>query len=140
MTLALPGDPIADFNIQQKFDEIALRWQNDVPGVPRLIGAAGQPAFLNGWVNFGAGEPAASFYRDRGRVYLAGSVKSGTVAAPMFTLPIGHRPPSDTVRYPVVDGSGGPAGYILIFSNGNVQLQVGNNTYVSLAPVHFRVA
>jgi hypothetical protein len=106
----------------------------------RVIGAAGQPAFQNGWVNFGGGEPNASFYKERGRVYLAGSVKAGTVAAPMFTLPAGYRPPTDTVRIPVVDGSPTPAGYILIFANGNVQLQVGNNTYVSLASVHFRVA
>lgn len=33
MTLLLPGGPVEDFNAQQKFDEISLRWPNRGVGV-----------------------------------------------------------------------------------------------------------
>lgn len=130
------GDDVAAWTFGN--DIIVLGALTEVPETPRVIGAGGQPAFQNAWVNFGGTEPSASFYKDRGRVYLAGSVKSGTVGAvPMFTLPSGYRPPVDTVRFPVVDGVG--TGTLLILANGEVRLSAGNNAYVSLAPVNFRV-
>lgn len=138
MTLPL-GDPLGDPDIQWKFDQISLQWPGTV-GALHVVGASGEPAFQNAWVNFGGTDPSASFYKDRGRVYLAGSVKSGTLAAPIFTLPVGYRPPSDTVRFAVIDGSAGPGGTVIVFASGAVHLQTGNNVFVSLAPVDFRAA
>lgn len=64
------------------------------PDAWRAIGAAGQPAFLNSWTNYGSGYTTARFRRDpHGRVYLAGLVKGGS-ATSVFTLPVGYRPSS----------------------------------------------
>lgn len=61
-----------------------------------IIGAAGQPAFQNGWANRGGSDETAGFYKDRDRVYLRGGVVRA--AAPskttIFTLPAGYRPTS----------------------------------------------
>ena len=53
------------------------------------------PTLLNGWVNFGTGNVAASFYKDEfGVVHLRGLIKDGTTTAntTLFTLPVGYRP------------------------------------------------
>lgn len=60
-----------------------------------VVGAVGEPAFVNGWVNFGAPYETAGFYKDAsGRVHLRGTVKSGANAA-IFVLPAGYRPAAD---------------------------------------------
>ena len=58
------------------------------------IGATGEPAFANGWVNHGKPpSESAAFYKDpTGRVHLKGTVKNGTVNTTIFTLPAGYRP------------------------------------------------
>lgn len=56
-----------------------------------VIGAAGAPAFQNGWVSYGA-PFGAQFTKINGIVYMQGLVKNGTVAATIFTLPVGYRP------------------------------------------------
>jgi hypothetical protein len=52
--------------------------------------------FANGWQNndvaAGPVGRAACFYRDRGRTYLGGVIKSGTSATAAFYLPDGYRP------------------------------------------------
>lgn len=59
----------------------------------RVVGASGQPAFQNGWVNSAGGAETVAFYRDAlGFVHLRGSVKSGTADAIVFVLPLGYRP------------------------------------------------
>ena len=58
------------------------------------IGAAGEPAFENSWVNFGAPwETAAYAMQSDGWVRLKGMVKSGNVVGSFFTLPVDYRPP-----------------------------------------------
>jgi hypothetical protein len=57
------------------------------------IGAAGQPAFQNGWANFGGGTNTAAYRKDAlGFVHLKGSIASGTLNAAAFTLTVGYRP------------------------------------------------
>lgn len=58
-----------------------------------VVGAAGEPAFQNSWVNYGSGYGDAAFRkRPDGVVELAGMVKSGTANGVIFTLPAGYRP------------------------------------------------
>lgn len=57
------------------------------------VGAAGEPAFQNGWVNFGGIYGTAAFRKDPfGTVYLKGMVKSGTLGSNIYVLPVGYRP------------------------------------------------
>lgn len=126
----LPGDVddlIGQVNSLERFNFLEAR---------HLIGGAGEPAFANGWTNFGGGESVANFYKYRERVYLGGLVKSGTVGATMFTLPVGYRP-GGNVRFAVI--SNGAFGYFSIDSAGAANLGVGSNVFVDLSPVNFQV-
>ena len=107
------------------------------PEALRLVGAVGQPAFQNSWVSFDADRPAG-FYRDRGRVYLTGIVKSGT-AATVFTLPTGYRP--------VVGGTSallfnvdanGAHGLVAVSFDGQVFQTLGTNVRLNLENISFR--
>jgi hypothetical protein len=59
------------------------------------VGAAGEPAFLNGWLSFHDGDPtyaATGCFKDpAGVVHRQGSVKAGS-ASGIFVLPPGYRP------------------------------------------------
>lgn len=58
------------------------------------VGTTGEPGFENSWVNFGSTNDTAAFAQQSdGWVRLKGSVKSGSVGVPLFTLPEGYRPP-----------------------------------------------
>ena len=61
--------------------------------------------FENSWVDFGAGSRQVCQYRKVGdMVQLRETMKSGTLAATAFTLPVGFRPP-DTLDVIVRAGS-----------------------------------
>lgn len=94
------------------------------------IGASGQPAFQNSWVNFGPGYVTAAFLKDGlGFVHLKGLVKSG-VAAVIFTLPTGCRPPELEVFG--IDTDTG---------HGRVDIAVnGEVTYVSGGTANFQLS
>jgi hypothetical protein len=69
----------------------ASRW--GVAGdVWHVVGAGGEPAFQNSWVNFGSGFQGARFRRENGVVRIEGLVKSGTSNTAVFTLPAEYRP------------------------------------------------
>lgn len=51
------------------------------------------PTFQNGWVNFSAAYQGARYRKVGDVVEIEGLIMSGTLAAPMFTLPAGFRPP-----------------------------------------------
>lgn len=104
------------------------------------IGAAGEPVFTNSWTNFGGSYETAAFYKDRGRVYFKGLIKSGTLNSLAFTLPVGYRP-AQRVSYPLRSGGNG-VGSVDIDTNGAVAIVVGsgNNTEVTISQVSFRVA
>jgi hypothetical protein len=135
MTLSLELGGIGDPDIRRAFEQISKNWPPT--DIVHLIGAAGEPAFQNGWVNFGgAGNANASFYRQGERVYLDGYIKNGTINTVAFTLPAGYRPGgqqafvSDTTVF----------GVVLVNPNGDVIPQVGNNVIFTLSGFSFRVA
>lgn len=105
----------------------------------RLVGGTGQPAFENSWTNYGSGWVAAGFWRDPlGWVHLRGLIKSGTINTAAFTLPPGFRPATGAETFAV--NSNGAFGTVQVGTDGVVTPTVGNNTYVSLAGIHFRTS
>lgn len=99
------------------------------------IGATHAPAFQNSWVNFGAPQDGAAFWRSSsGIVIMRGSIKSGT-AASAFTLPQGFRP-GGIRRFPVVTNA--VFGYVTVNTDGTVVMTSVNNTFVDLASITFR--
>jgi hypothetical protein len=64
------------------------------PEAWHVVGAPGEPRFLNGWENVGDEGEAAAFYKDReGIVHLRGFVNGGSERF-VFVLPPGSRPAS----------------------------------------------
>lgn len=79
-------------------------------------------SFSGTWV-ISSGALPATYYKDRGRTYLGGAVKSGTSGTSAFTLPPSYSP-SAQVEFPVV-ASGGIA-EVVIGSDGTVKpLNIG---------------
>lgn len=71
----------------------------------RVVGAGGQPAFENSWVNVGGSIPVAAFRKTAdGWVELRGAIASGTLTAAAFTLPAGYRP-SALMDFPCTSNS-----------------------------------
>lgn len=102
----------------------------------KLVGATGNAAFVNGWVNFGGTNASASYYKDPfGRVKLKGTVKSGTIGVTIFTLPAGYRPQEAEI-FGVA--SNGAFGVVTVNPDGTVVASSGSNVYVSLAGISFR--
>lgn len=99
------------------------------------------PTLLNGWVNFddGVSYTTCAYMKSTiGFVTLKGMLKSGSVGmgTPAFTLPVGYRP-SKRLKYPVV--CNGAFGEVDINVNGDVGIIFGNNAYVNLDSITFRV-
>lgn len=105
-----------------------------------LVGGVGEPAFQNGWVNFGAGQGVARFrkYPD-GRVRLAGQIKSGTAGSVAFTLPVGYWPgqPPGQGQFFVGRGSGGVVALVSVSATGAVAIDTGGNTQIVLDGIEF---
>jgi hypothetical protein len=108
-----------------------------------VIGAAGEPAFQNGWTNYSlASYPAAAFWKDSaGIVHLRGLV-AGSGLNTIFTLPAGFRSGpniSAGVRVNIIGvHAGGAEGRIDLYNSGEVVLAGGATAYVALADVCFR--
>ena len=103
------------------------------------VGALGEPAFANSWVNYNSATHAtAAFYKDgSGRVHLKGSIKSGTIGATVFTLPVGYRPALQN-DFGVLSGTG--SGACIITAAGAVVAVLGTNTSFALNSISFRAA
>jgi hypothetical protein len=90
------------------------------------VGAAGQPAFQNGWSNEAPGfESTAGFFKDPwGIVHLKGIVTGGTVNT-IFSLPPGYRVSAYEC---ITTERGGAVAYICLEpSTGNVYQVAGNS-------------
>jgi hypothetical protein len=134
MTLPLPGGPLPDHAVQAKFDEISLKWPND--SLDHTVPVA--PTYTNAWVDFGGGFTAVSYYRDRGRVYLDGMMKNGTVATSAFTLPVGFRPAAQELFIVIANNI---IGRVDVSTAGLVTPSAGtSNVYVSLCGISFVAA
>ena len=105
------------------------------------VGADGEPAFENNWVNFNAPtNETAGFLKDPfGFVHLKGLVKSGTVGTVIFTLPAGYRPSLAKI----VAASGSDVATrdntVTILVTGTVTANCATNTYFSLDGITFKV-
>jgi hypothetical protein len=90
-----------------------------------LVGAAGEPAFQNSWVNY-SGTQVAQFRKfPDGKVKLSGYVKSGASGTTIFTLPVGYRPPDQVGVASYVSG-----GASLLTVNPDGTVQITQNTGV----------
>ncbi len=99
-----------------------------------MVDTSGEPAYANSWVTWSAGY-AARFRmdpRERRWLELDGAVKTGTITAPIFTLPVGWRPATAKI---VPVSSNGAYGELEIDTSGNVTPLVGSNTLFSLAGI-----
>ena len=103
------------------------------------VGATGEPAFQNSWVNYAGGFDTVFFYKDNmSRCWLQGMIKSGSVPSTVFTLPIGYRPLGGQQIFNVI--SNGALGRVDVLPSGDVYVNTGNAAYVSLAGISFRIS
>jgi hypothetical protein len=98
------------------------------------VGAAGEPAFANGWLNYNTSSKARFRIDPLGVVRITGIVKSGTTGVGIFTLPVGFRPVAQ-VDFQTV--SAGVEGRVSVDTNGIVYAEGGSNTYLYLDGVQF---
>lgn len=98
-------------------------------GAWHLIGGSGEPAFANGWVNYGGTYQVARYRLEGDVVRVEGLVKSGTTGAAIFTLPAGFRPPADHF---FASQGGGQDGSMEVKSTGLVNHVGGTNNYFSV--------
>lgn len=100
-------------------------------------------SYENSWVTYTTaphGDPAG-FYKDReGFVHLRGHVKDGTLSLPIFRLPVGLRPITNTLCFAVVaQTTPGTVqmGQINVEPDGDVVLVAGGTGLVSLDGITF---
>ncbi|MCI5057630.1 MAG: hypothetical protein MRY83_16065, partial [Flavobacteriales bacterium] len=105
------------------------------------VGSAGEPAFQNSWVNTFANIDYDLMFKKVGSVvWIRGAVQksgaSGTTT--LFTLPAGYRPGKNTnVRQLSIVFSNPYE--IVIYSNGNVDLQKGGGMHVYTFEISYRI-
>jgi hypothetical protein len=101
-----------------------------------VVGAAGEPAYTNSWVNFGAPYQSVAFRRDPlGHVTLRGVLKSGVLSSSAFVLPVGFRPPAPGLYSTI---SNNAAGQLYIDgTNGQLIPNSGSNVWFALDGVEF---
>ena len=144
MIIFTPNTVIKSADINLNFTE--LKTKTDYLITPdnnwHYIGASGEPAFQNSWVNYEASETnfyQASFFKDAlGNVRCRGIVKSGTVSytVPIFTLPAGYRP-KQQIRFPQATNPGA-VGYTNVWADGRVTVEVGSNGWIFLDSINFK--
>lgn len=117
-----------------------MRWLSSLPttGTSPVTwnDVASGVGFKNGWSNFGGLFANAAYTIDAsGIVYLRGVITGGTVGAvPAFTLPAGFLPLAQE-QFPI--SSAGAFGQCVITATGDVRINVGTNTTVSLSGITF---
>lgn len=97
-----------------------------------------EATLTNGWVNFGNPYDTAGYMKDKtGWVHLKGLIKDGGTSQgiTLFTLPSGFRPEKAKL---FGTASGGAHGEIHVDPNGDVKINAGGNTYLSLEGISFK--
>jgi len=88
-------------------------------------------------VNYGSGLAPAGFYKDpTGLVHLRGTMASGTIAAAMFTLPVGYRPAYNLIFQGTT--AGGTGARVDVTPAGALVPQIGTNPYFAIDGISFR--
>lgn len=115
------GNPIIDLKGDGSGRVGPLSWDNagrQIPPTWHTIGAAGEPAFLNGWTGFTGEAPA--FALNGGVVFLRGRLNfTGTKGTSAFQLPVGMRPAADMNN--LIAWANGPT-TIDVLSSGYIQI------------------
>lgn len=106
-----------------------------------VVGAVGQPAFTNSWVNFdatGVTWPLAAYRVDsEGWVVMRGLIKSGASTTSAFTLPAAYRP---QVPFSIRANANDAGGYITVTTAGQViPFGAAAGTFTSLSQVMFPI-
>lgn len=141
MYSAGPGLPMGIDGITFDTDTVSQAASVSVQPMDRwhLVGDPGEPAFLNAWVNYAIDTYSPAGFRKMpdGRVALKGLIKNGTVGAnvPIFTLPVGYRPPRELLFAP--DNNQSTTTDMRVRVNGDVCLNTGVNTWLALDGVDF---
>lgn len=97
-----------------------------------VVGAAGEPAMVNGWVNYGT---SLAFMKDpHGFVHIKGELQAGTLTAgtTIFTLPVGYRPAYR--RYWAVPDNLGNSQHFQIQPTGSFQVSDGRAAISGTVP------
>lgn len=82
--------------------------------------------FTNGWVDFGAGFQTARYRKVGDIVYIEARIKSGTMTATAFTLPVGFRPLLGQ-QFIATSNGGTTLAMVQILATGTVAPAVGSN-------------
>lgn len=104
------------------------------------VGTAGEPAFLNGWSNWGDIWMRVAFWREGETIHLQGLARAGTQQSTIFTLPPGYRP-AEGSHHATLSALG--LGDVHVFNDGRVNHRdaLGNDpNWLSLDTVSFRRA
>lgn len=135
--LSAPVDPTDRFadtikSLQEQVAELQRAASNVTPW--RRVGASGQPAFTNSWVNFDPSATTferAAFRKIGDIVYIRGLVASGSLANAVFVLPTDCRPPK-TLVFQSICSSVATVARLDIDAVGNVLAQSGANGFFSI--------
>ncbi len=97
------------------------------------------PTLGNSWVDYDASYSSAGYYKDAaGTVHLKGAIRSGTIGATVFTLPVGYRPLKIQAYAVPTDVGLATYGSAQVGADGTVTVVVGNNALVHLDGISFR--
>jgi hypothetical protein len=97
------------------------------------VGATGEPAFQNSWVNYSSANQARFRKFPDGRVRLAGYIKSGGNSTVVFTLPAGYRPPATAGDQALISYASGGVCQVAIASSGTVTIGNISGTSATIA-------
>ncbi|KYG65693.1 hypothetical protein AZI86_01050 [Bdellovibrio bacteriovorus] len=97
------------------------------------------PTLQNGWVNYENAFNPVGYYKDPfGRVHIRGLVKSGTLSACIFTLPVGYRPANRELFDQIINAN--TQGRIDVTSDGCVLAYSSSSTWSALDGISFQSA
>lgn len=100
-----------------------------------IVGAAGEPAFLNGWLAYVGGyQPRFRKLAD-GMVSVQGILKSGTMGSSAWTMPVGYRANDASTGFSVVSRTAANVyGFGMIYTTpvGDMVIYRGDNTEMNL--------
>lgn len=137
---------VADDAIQGNFDELAKHFPLSRKDIqlesPHNVGDAGEPAFLNSWINQDTTVwTALRFWKDPlDMVHIEGAIKNGSpIYSTIFVLPAGYRP---ALGHTFVITYNGVHGRVEVAPTGNVSVVDGGAvaTLIFLSGISFRRA